>query len=189
MSWCFVDFCDVVACGFGRFLVTGRLDVHVVAGWPLVPVTGRSTGSGAGGFGALAGQATFRRKCRNRPRTRESVSRCGTMCFFQGRVGSTVRPQASRHWVCVSSSQVHRSAATVFRSCGQVQPKVCFSMRKVCSISNRRRYACHKTATVAASRSTTEFYDHTGFGIEPLGNRSTSSTDHRAFDHEQLPAW
>jgi hypothetical protein len=73
-------------------------------------------------------------------RTRADVSRSDSMGRAQGRRRSWSRGRARRSWVCaVGTSHVHRSAAAGSRSCGAVQPRICSSRRKVCSMSKRRR--------------------------------------------------
>lgn len=48
-------------------------------------------------------------------------------------------------------SQVQWSAASGVRIFGQVQPRVCLKRRKVCSMSNHRRYACQRRSTSAGT--------------------------------------
>jgi hypothetical protein len=55
------------------------------------------------------------------------------------------------------------------------QPRVCFSILKVCSMSNLRRNACQARSTPAGAGSVFDQHSHAGFGSPPRGRRSTSS--------------
>ncbi|QFZ24259.1 SDR family oxidoreductase [Saccharothrix syringae] len=137
--------------------------------------TGRP-GPGRTGFGAAAGRAIFVWRLRNPRRTRAGVSLAGSAGRSQGWRRSATSGRARRSWVWAARiSQVQRSAASGSRNRGRVQPRVCLSMRKVCSMSKRRRNICHQQSTRAASASTAEHHNQTGLFTPPLGSRSTVS--------------
>lgn len=75
------------------------------------------------------------------------------------------------------------------RSLGVVQPRVCLSMRKVCSMSKRRRNACQARSTVVVVRPVRECHNHTGLGIAPEGRRVTSSRITVPPRMGRSPAW
>jgi hypothetical protein len=172
----------VVAFFFDVFVLGAAVTIwtswRVVGRWLRCPA-GRP-GPGRVGFGAAAGQAVFVRRCRKSLRTRAGVSRSGAAGFSQGRRRSAASGRARRSWVWAARmSQVHRSAAAGLRTFGQVQPRVCLSMRKVCSMSKRRRNACHSRSTsaglVVSVAWTPDHQSHTGFGVAPDGSALASA--------------
>lgn len=70
-------------------------------------------------------------------------------------------------------SQVQRSAAAESRRRGRVQPRVSLSMRKVCSMSNRRRNACQHRSTSAGVAPVLDRHSQTGLFTPPEGRCST----------------
>ena len=56
-----------------------------------------------------------------------------------------------------------------------VQPRVCLSSRKVCSMSKRRRNPCHQRSTSAVAAPVAEVHNQTGFGARSPGRCSTCS--------------
>ncbi len=81
----------------------------------------------------------------NPRRIRAGVSRAGSVGCSQGRRRLAAASRVSLSWVWAAMTiHVHRSADSGVRSLGRVQPSVCFSKRKVCSKSKRRRNRCQR---------------------------------------------
>jgi hypothetical protein len=66
-------------------------------------------------------------------------------------------------------SQVQRSAEAGSRNCGRVQPRVCFHMRNMCSLSKRRKNIRQHRSTSTVVAPTPDHHSHTGLFTPPLG--------------------
>ncbi|MFD1523408.1 alpha/beta fold hydrolase [Pseudonocardia yunnanensis] len=145
-------------------VVVGCRGAVAGAGWA------SRAGPGRVGLGALAGRVVVTRRFRNPRRTLAGVNRSGGAGFSHGRRGSSASGRARRSWVSAAiTSQVQRSAACGVRIFGAVQPRVCLSIRKVCSRSNRRRNDCHQLSTSASLAAVADDHSQTGLGSRSPG--------------------
>ncbi len=92
----------------------------------------------------------------------------------QGRQTGTTTPRASHSSHSArATSQLQRSAASGCRTCGVVQPRVCFRKRKACSMAKRRRYHCRHWSGSGGSPAPAQT-SHSGWGRHGDGRGARS---------------